>query len=92
MDTSEGDRPARSPGRGQSGGPGTEPQHLQDDPPAPPRRVCRNAPPVTPGGVTTRPVRGLTPSRYALARRREDERRALVRDYAEACRRAAAGG
>ncbi len=51
-----------------------------------------NAPLITLGGVTTRPVRGLTPSRYALAWRREDEGRALVRDYAQACRRATAGG
>ncbi|MDT0614561.1 LysR family transcriptional regulator [Streptomyces lancefieldiae] len=46
-----------------------------------------NAPLITLGGVTTRPVRGLGPSRYALARRREDEGRALVRGYVEACRR-----
>ncbi|MFK0067645.1 LysR family transcriptional regulator [Streptomyces sp. NPDC091046] len=46
-----------------------------------------NAPLITLGGVTTRPVRGLAPSRYALAWRREDEGRALVRGYAEACRR-----
>ncbi|MEU7208385.1 LysR substrate-binding domain-containing protein [Streptomyces sp. NPDC044989] len=51
-----------------------------------------NAPLITLGGVTTRPVRDLTPSRYALAWRREDEGRALVRDYAQACRRATAGG
>ncbi|TDT38120.1 DNA-binding transcriptional LysR family regulator [Streptomyces sp. BK208] len=46
-----------------------------------------NAPLITLGGVTTRPVRGLSPSRYALARRREDEVRPLVRGYVEACRR-----
>lgn len=46
-----------------------------------------NAPLITLGGVVTRPVRGLSPSRYALARRREDEGRALVRGYVEACRR-----
>ncbi|MBT2418138.1 LysR family transcriptional regulator [Streptomyces sp. ISL-22] len=48
-----------------------------------------NAPLITLGGVTTRPVRGLSPSRFALAWRREDDRRPLVRAYAEACRRAA---
>lgn len=46
-----------------------------------------NAPLITLGGVTTRPVRGLSPSRYALAWRREDEQRAVVRGYAEACAR-----
>ncbi len=46
-----------------------------------------NAPLITLGGVTTRPVRDLSPSRYALAWRREDEGRTLVRGYAEACRR-----
>ncbi|MFE5602305.1 LysR family transcriptional regulator [Streptomyces coelicoflavus] len=51
-----------------------------------------NAPLITLGGVATRPVRGLGPSRYALARRREDEGRALVRGYVEACRRVTAGG
>ncbi|MFF5011924.1 LysR family transcriptional regulator [Streptomyces sp. NPDC001165] len=45
-----------------------------------------NAPLITLGGVTTRPVRGIGPSRYALAWRREDEGRPLVRAYAEACR------
>ncbi|MFD8277016.1 LysR family transcriptional regulator [Streptomyces flaveolus] len=45
-----------------------------------------NAPLITLGGVTTRPVRGLSPSRYALAWRREDEDRPLVRGYVEACR------
>ncbi|WP_159324173.1 LysR family transcriptional regulator [Streptomyces tendae] len=46
-----------------------------------------NAPLITLGGVVTRPVRGLAPSRYVLARRREDEGRTLVRGYVEACRR-----
>ncbi|MFG3105052.1 LysR family transcriptional regulator [Streptomyces sp. NPDC048182] len=46
-----------------------------------------NAPLLTLGGVTTRPVRGLTPSRFALAWRREDAGRALVRGYARACGR-----
>ncbi|MFF4574347.1 LysR family transcriptional regulator [Streptomyces sp. NPDC001410] len=45
-----------------------------------------NAPLITLGGVTTRPIRGIDPSRYALAWRREDEGRPLVRAYAEACR------
>lgn len=51
-----------------------------------------NAPLITLGGVTTRPVRGLGPSRYALARRREDEGRALVRGYEESCRRVVGRG
>lgn len=46
-----------------------------------------NAPLIRLGGVTTRPVRGIGPTRYALAWRREDGGRALVRGYAEACRR-----
>ncbi|GLJ87989.1 LysR family transcriptional regulator [Streptomyces poonensis] len=46
-----------------------------------------NVPLLTLGGVTARPVRGLTPSRYALAWRRTDGDRPLVRAYAEACRR-----
>jgi DNA-binding transcriptional LysR family regulator len=46
-----------------------------------------NAPLITLGGVTTRPVRGLSPSRYVLAWRREDEARTLVRGYVAACRR-----
>ncbi|MDC0773878.1 LysR family transcriptional regulator [Streptomyces sp. HD] len=50
-----------------------------------------NAPLITLGGVVTRPVRGLSPSRYALAWRRADERRPLVRAYAEACRRSTGG-
>lgn len=45
-----------------------------------------NAPLITLGGVTTRPVHGLSPSRYALAWRTEDAGRPLVRGYAEACR------
>ncbi|MFF4251538.1 LysR family transcriptional regulator [Streptomyces sp. NPDC001663] len=44
-----------------------------------------NAPLVTLGGVVTRPVRGVSPSRYVLAWRKGD-RRPLVRAYAEACR------
>ncbi|MFF7855496.1 LysR substrate-binding domain-containing protein [Streptomyces sp. NPDC007904] len=48
-----------------------------------------NAPLVTLGGVTTRPVRGLSPSRYVLAWRKEDGDRPLVRGYARACRPAA---
>ncbi|EFL34615.1 LysR-family transcriptional regulatory protein [Streptomyces viridochromogenes DSM 40736] len=46
-----------------------------------------NVPLLSLGGVTARPVRGVTPSRYVLAWRREDGRRPLVRAYAEACRR-----
>ncbi|WP_037864671.1 LysR family transcriptional regulator [Streptomyces sp. NRRL S-340] len=45
-----------------------------------------NAPLVTRGGVTTRPVRGIEPSRYAFAWRREDADRPLVRACAQACR------
>ncbi|MEU0025489.1 LysR family transcriptional regulator [Streptomyces sp. NPDC006335] len=45
-----------------------------------------NAPLITLGGVVTRPVRGIGPSRYVLAWRREDEGRPLVRGYARACR------
>ncbi|GGU76729.1 LysR family transcriptional regulator [Streptomyces filipinensis] len=48
-----------------------------------------NAPLITLGGVTTRPVRGIGPSRYALAWRREDGHRPLVRAYARACRETA---
>lgn len=47
-----------------------------------------NAPLITLGGVTTRPVHGLSPSRYVLAWRTEDGSRPLVRGYAQACRRA----
>ncbi|MEV6291204.1 LysR family transcriptional regulator [Streptomyces sp. NPDC051896] len=46
-----------------------------------------NAPLLTRGGVTTRPVRGIGPSRYVLAWRRQDGSRSLVRAYAEACRK-----
>ncbi|WP_327401534.1 LysR family transcriptional regulator [Streptomyces sp. NBC_01288] len=45
-----------------------------------------NAHLITLGGVITRPVHGISPSRYALAWRREDGGRPLVRAYAEACR------
>ncbi|MCD9873692.1 LysR family transcriptional regulator [Streptomyces guryensis] len=45
-----------------------------------------NVPLITLGGLVTRPVRGLAPSRYVLAWRKGD-RRPLVRAYAEACRR-----
>jgi DNA-binding transcriptional LysR family regulator len=47
-----------------------------------------NAPLVTLGGVVTRAVRGVAPSRYVLAWRKEDHR-PLVRGYAHACRLAA---
>ncbi|MCI3272851.1 LysR family transcriptional regulator [Streptomyces cylindrosporus] len=47
-----------------------------------------NVPLITLGGVVTRPVRGLAPSRYVLAWRKGDRRR-LVRAYAEACRQVA---
>ncbi|MGI5377960.1 LysR family transcriptional regulator [Streptomyces sp. CA-251387] len=50
-----------------------------------------NAPLISLGGVLTRPVRGISPSRYALAWRKEDEARPLVRAYAEACRRVGGG-
>jgi DNA-binding transcriptional LysR family regulator len=46
-----------------------------------------NAPLVALDGVITRPVRGLSPSQFALAWRTGD-RRPLVRDYARACRQA----
>ncbi|MBY8882593.1 LysR family transcriptional regulator [Actinacidiphila acidipaludis] len=49
-----------------------------------------NAPLVTLGGVTTRPVRGITPSRFALAWRR-DAAGPLVRAYAAACRQVVEG-
>ncbi|WP_405843785.1 LysR family transcriptional regulator [Streptomyces sp. NBC_01518] len=45
-----------------------------------------NAHLITLGGVVTRPVHGISPSRYALAWRREDGGRPLVRAYAQACR------
>ena len=55
------------------------------------RGVCLlaagNAPLVTLGGVTTRPVLGISPSRLALAWRNGDTR-PLVADYARACRQA----
>jgi DNA-binding transcriptional LysR family regulator len=50
-----------------------------------------NAPLITLGGVTTRPVRGLSPSRYVLAWRREDGGRTAVRAYAEVCARVVGG-
>jgi DNA-binding transcriptional LysR family regulator len=50
-----------------------------------------NVPLLTLGGVTARPVHGVTPSRYALAWRREEGERTLVRAYAEACRRVTGG-
>ncbi|MDX3227415.1 LysR family transcriptional regulator [Streptomyces sp. ME19-01-6] len=43
-----------------------------------------NAPLITLGGVVTRAVRGISPSRFALAWR-ADDRRPLVREYARAC-------
>ncbi|MFG3252383.1 LysR family transcriptional regulator [Streptomyces sp. NPDC048172] len=46
-----------------------------------------NAPLITLGGVVTRPVRDITPSRLALAWR-ADDRSPLVRDYVRACERA----
>jgi DNA-binding transcriptional LysR family regulator len=49
-----------------------------------------NAPLLTLGGVTTLPVRGVAPSRLALAWRRDDNR-PLVRDYVQACRQATSG-
>jgi DNA-binding transcriptional LysR family regulator len=48
-----------------------------------------NVPLLTLGGVTTRPLRGVPPSRYVLAWRTEDGGHPLVRGYAEACRRVA---
>jgi DNA-binding transcriptional LysR family regulator len=55
------------------------------------RGVCLlaagNAALVTRGGVITRPVRGVSPSRLALAWRADDTR-PLVLDYARACRQA----
>jgi len=53
------------------------------------RGVCLiaagNAPLLTRGDVVTRPVRGLSPSRLAVAWRRDD-RRPLVHGYVQACR------
>jgi DNA-binding transcriptional LysR family regulator len=55
------------------------------------RGVCLiaagNAPLITLGGVTTRPVRGIPPSQLALAWHATDTR-PLVLDYARACRQA----
>ncbi|HEX7164016.1 MAG TPA: LysR substrate-binding domain-containing protein [Trebonia sp.] len=55
------------------------------------RGVCLvaagNAPLITLGGVTTRPVRGISPSQLALAWQADDTR-PLVLDYARACRQA----
>jgi DNA-binding transcriptional LysR family regulator len=55
------------------------------------RGVCLlaagNAPLVTLGGVTTRPVHGISPSQLALAWR-SDDTRPLVLAYAQACRQA----
>ncbi|MFE5022302.1 LysR substrate-binding domain-containing protein [Streptomyces sp. NPDC056656] len=55
------------------------------------RGVCLvavgNAPLITLGGVVTRPLRGVSPSRLALAWRDGDQR-PLVRDYARAAREA----
>jgi DNA-binding transcriptional LysR family regulator len=45
-----------------------------------------NAPLITLGGVVTRPVRGVTPSRFALAWRTGEDRRPLVAAYIRACR------
>ncbi|WP_432117161.1 LysR family transcriptional regulator [Streptomyces sp. bgisy032] len=50
-----------------------------------------NVPLLTLGGVTARPVRGVPPSRYVLAWRREEGHRPLVRAYARACRQATQG-
>ncbi|WP_203606619.1 LysR substrate-binding domain-containing protein [Streptomyces sp. SID11385] len=47
-----------------------------------------NTPLITLGGVVTRAVSGIAPSRFALAWR-ADERRPLVREYARACALAA---
>lgn len=53
------------------------------------RGVCLvaagNAPLITLGGVVTRPVRGIMPSRFALAWRAGDDRRPLVSAYIKAC-------
>ncbi|WP_344680055.1 LysR family transcriptional regulator [Saccharopolyspora taberi] len=50
-----------------------------------------NAPLLTRGDVVTRPVRGLSPSRLALAWRADDQR-PLVHAYARACAEATGGG
>jgi DNA-binding transcriptional LysR family regulator len=49
-----------------------------------------NVPLLTLGGVVARPVHGLSPSRYALAWRKEDQR-PLVRAYTRACRQVTDG-
>ncbi|PWI17825.1 LysR family transcriptional regulator [Streptomyces sp. Act143] len=51
-----------------------------------------NAPLITLGGVVTRPVRGVSPSRYVLAWRSGEPQGALVRGYVEACREVAGRG
>jgi DNA-binding transcriptional LysR family regulator len=55
------------------------------------RGVCLvaagNAPLITLGGVTTRPVHGISPSQLALAWHADDSR-PLVLDYARSCRQA----
>ncbi|WP_443071371.1 LysR family transcriptional regulator [Streptomyces sp. NBC_01465] len=48
-----------------------------------------NAPLITLGGVVTRPVRGIEPSRYVLAHRTDDQR-PLPRAYAQACQQVTA--
>ncbi|MGY0489529.1 LysR substrate-binding domain-containing protein [Streptomyces sp. WG-D5] len=50
-----------------------------------------NAPLVTLGGVVTRPVHGIAPSRFVLARR-ADDRRPLVHAYVRACVEATGAG
>ena len=56
------------------------------------RGVCLlaagNAPLIMLGGITTRPVHGISPSQLALAWNADDTR-PLVMDYARACRQAA---
>ncbi|GAA1917261.1 LysR family transcriptional regulator [Streptomyces durmitorensis] len=56
------------------------------------RGVCLvaagNAPLITLGGVVTRPVRGISPSRFALAWRAGDDGRPLVSAYIKACEEA----
>ncbi|WP_330455689.1 LysR substrate-binding domain-containing protein [Streptomyces sp. NBC_00820] len=47
-----------------------------------------NAPLISLGGVVTRAVKGISPSRFVLAWR-ADDRRPLVRDYIRACEQAA---
>lgn len=53
------------------------------------RGVCLvaagNAPLITLGGVVTRPVRGIAPSRFALAWRVGEDRRPLIGAYIRAC-------